>query len=160
MVFDVDGVISSSATLLSKDGIPQRTLNVKDSFAIQLAVKNGFIVGVISGGFSQPMYNALTRLGVKNIYMHASDKTERMQHIMKSYDLSAEQILYMGDDMPDMKALLMVALPCCPDDAAHEVKSACRYISEYRGGMGCVRDVIEQVLRANDMWLKENSFVW
>ena len=66
----------------------------------------------------------------------------------------------MGDDMPDMKALSMVALPCCPDDAAHEVKSACRYISEYRGGMGCVRDVIEQVLRANDMWLKENSFVW
>lgn len=92
--------------------------------------------------------------------MHASDKTERMQHIMKSYDLSAEQILYMGDDMPDMKALSMVALPCCPDDAAHEVKSTCRYISEYRGGMGCVRDVIEQVLRANDMWLKENSFVW
>lgn len=159
LFFDIDGVISTPVMQLL-DGTPQRTLYVKDSYSIQLAVKKGLIVGVISGGHSEEMYKSLRKLGVYEIRMRAGNKSEHIEDILSTYSLRNEEVLYMGDDIPDYYALKMIGLPCCPADADNEIKQICRYISEKPGGMGCVRDVIEQVLRAQQLWMNEDAFKW
>lgn len=159
LLFDVDGVISKPVMQLL-NGVPQRTLYVKDSYSIQLAVKKGLIIGIVSGGHSEEMYESLRRLGVYEIRMRAGNKSEHIENILSMYSLKSEEVLYMGDDIPDYHALQMVGLPCCPADADHEIKQICKYISERPGGMGCVRDVIEQVLRAQNLWMNEDAFHW
>lgn len=151
-LFDVDGVLSRSVTTLSSEGRPMRTGNVKDGYALQLAVKRGFIVGVISGGNNPETGLRMKDLGVVDYYHCCSDKVAAMQEIAAKYTLLPNEILYVGDDLPDMPLLRAVGLAVAPSDAAADVLEEADYVSPYRGGEGVVRDVIEQTLRAQGLW--------
>lgn len=158
--FDIDGVLSSTVIPLHVSGEPMRTVNIKDGYAIQLAVKKGIIIGIISGGKTEAVYKRFAGLGVEEIYLGVSHKIECYEQIKKKYSLSDDEIAYMGDDIPDMTVLHACGLPCCPKDAAPEVKSLCKYISHFDGGMGCGRDITEQVLKAQGKWLQDDAFGW
>lgn len=159
--FDVDGVLSSETVPMSHEGEPLRTVNIKDGYAIQFAVKCGIHIAIITGGRNESIRMRYEKLGVKDIYMCASVKTKEYKELLEKYTLKPEEVLYMGDDIPDYEVLKLVGLPCCPSDAAHEIKSVCKYISHKKGGQGCGRDVIEQVLRAQGKWMShEEAFGW
>jgi 3-deoxy-D-manno-octulosonate 8-phosphate phosphatase (KDO 8-P phosphatase) len=152
-VFDVDGVLTDGKLLLLDDGQMARTMNIRDGYALQLAIKKGYEVLVISGGTSEgSVQNRLNKLGIQQIYMGIKDKVKVLQDFMHSQQFNAAQILYMGDDLPDLEAMKLASLPTCPADAAPEIKSVSHYISPFKGGEGCVRDVIEKVLKLNDHW--------
>lgn len=161
IIFDIDGVLSRDTIILSSDGEPLRTVNIKDGYALQLAVKRGLHVAIITGGHTTAVRIRYESLGIQDIYMGASVKTEAYTDFKQRYNLSDEQILYMGDDIPDYPVLRIVGLACCPADAAPEIKSVCHYISSQNGGEGCGRDVIEQILRAQGQWMNdEHAFGW
>lgn len=151
-VFDVDGVLTDGTLILLPDGEMVRTMNIKDGYALQLAVKQGFKVFVISGGKSEPVKRRLEKLGITQVFMGIEDKKTLLLQLLEKHNLSPENTLFMGDDMPDLEALQTVGLPCCPADACPEVKQVCRYISPVAGGKGCARDVIEKVLKLNEKW--------
>jgi len=151
-VFDVDGVLTDGTVLVLQNGLQARRMNIKDGFALQMAIKNGFRVKIISGGNSPEVKDRLEKLGVKDIDMAVMDKKTLLQEYIKSNTLQKEEVLYMGDDLPDLPAMSVVGLPCCPFDAVAEVKEAAQYISPYKGGEACVREVIEKVLKLNDKW--------
>lgn len=154
---DVDGVLSPSTIPTSADGQPVRMVNVKDGYAIQLAVKLGFGFAIITGGASDAVAARYKALGIDNVYQRASAKLPVLERWMADNGYAAESVLYMGDDIPDLAALRAVGLPCCPYDAAWEVRQTVRYISRFTGGHGCVRDVIEQVLKVQGMWLRDDA---
>ncbi|MDY3266508.1 MAG: HAD-IIIA family hydrolase [Phocaeicola sp.] len=159
--FDVDGVLSSETIPMDSSGEPMRTLNIKDGYAIQFAVKCGLHIAIITGGKTEAIRKRYQGLGVKDIYLGAAVKTREYNELMNKYNLRPEEVLYMGDDIPDYEVLTMVGLPCCPADAAPEIKNICKYISHKEGGKGCGRDVIEQVLRAQGKWMShEEAFGW
>lgn len=159
--FDVDGVLSSETIPMDSSGEPMRTLNIKDGYAIQFAVKCGLHIAIITGGKTEAIRKRYQGLGVKDIYLGAAVKTREYNELMNKYNLRSEEVLYMGDDIPDYEVLTMVGLPCCPADAAPEIKNICKYISHKEGGKGCGRDVIEQVLRAQGKWMShEEAFGW
>lgn len=161
VVFDVDGVLSRSTVPMSTIGEPLRTVNIKDGYALQLAVKLGLHVAIITGARSEAIKVRYNSLGVTDVYIGASIKRDCFEELMLMYELSPEEILYMGDDIPDYEVMQMCGLPCAPADAAVEIKEISKYISPARGGEGCVRDVIEQVMRAQGKWLDEsNAFGW
>ncbi len=161
LVFDVDGVLSAETILLHPDGEPMRTVNIKDGYALQLAVKCGLHVAIITGGNTEAVRKRYEALGIKDIYMGAAVKTREYADFIQKYGLNPEEILYMGDDIPDYEVLSLVGLPCCPADADPEIKAICRYISHKEGGYGCGRDVIEQVLRAQGKWMTHrDAFGW
>ena len=160
LVFDVDGVLSRETIPVALTGEPMRTANIKDGYAIQLAAKCGLHVAIITGARNEAVKVRYKGLGVNDIYIGASVKKECLEELMLIYELSAEEILYMGDDIPDYEVMQICGLPVCPCDAAVEIKQLSRYISPVRGGEGCVRDVIEQVLRAQGKWMEEGAFVW
>ena len=160
LVFDVDGVLSRETIPVALTGEPMRTANIKDGYAIQLAAKCGLHVAIITGARNEAVKVRYKGLGVNDIYIGASVKKECLEELMLMYELSAEEILYMGDDIPDYEVMQICGLPVCPCDAAVEIKQLSRYISPVRGGEGCVRDVIEQVLRAQGKWMEEGAFVW
>ncbi|HEU0065047.1 MAG TPA: HAD hydrolase family protein [Flavisolibacter sp.] len=151
-VFDVDGVLTDGSVLLLENGLQARKMNVKDGLALQMAIKNKYNVVIISGGVSEPVINRLKYLGIDEIHLGIKDKFKFLQLYVEQNNLSWHEVLYMGDDLPDVPVLELVALPCCPADAAVEVKKVCKYISALNGGSGCVRDVIEKVLKLNDHW--------
>jgi 3-deoxy-D-manno-octulosonate 8-phosphate phosphatase (KDO 8-P phosphatase) len=151
-VFDVDGVLTDGTVLLLENGLQARTMNIKDGLALQMALKNGYRVVIISGGTSEPVIRRLLYLGVEEIHLGLKDKLKRLEGIMEQYHLSWHQVLYMGDDLPDIPVLREAGLPCCPQDAVAEVKEIAQYISPFTGGKGCVRDVIEKVLKLNNHW--------
>ena len=151
-LFDIDGVITNGQILVFENGEIVRNMNSKDSFAIQLAVKKGYRIGIISGGRSEPIKKILTNLGVQDVYLHQCDKLECFKDYIASYDLNEEEILYMGDDLPDYDVMKRAGIAACPADAAHEIKEICIYISNKNGGQGCVRDIIEQVMRCQGTW--------
>ena len=151
-VFDVDGVLTDGTVLVLSGGLQARRMHIKDGFALQMAIKNGFRVKIISGGTSPEVQDRLEKLGVMDISMSVHDKKKYLQDYMQQHNLKKEEVLYMGDDLPDMPALLAVGLPCCPADAVPEVKEICKYISHLDGGNACVRDVIEKVLKLNGKW--------
>ncbi|GAB4377976.1 MAG: HAD-IIIA family hydrolase [Salibacteraceae bacterium] len=153
-VFDVDGVLTNGHVILLPDGQQMRHMHSRDGYAIQLAVKQGYHVAIITGGNSPQVKERLNALGVHDIYMRASHKNEALEEFMLTYQLSGNQIAYMGDDIPDLSALKMVSLSSCPADAAEEVKEVCNYISRKKGGEGCVRDIIETVMRAQGKWFR------
>ena len=159
-VFDVDGVLSRETIPVALTGEPMRTANIKDGYAIQLAAKCGLHVAIITGARNEAVKVRYKGLGVNDIYIGASVKKECLEELMLMYELSAEEILYMGDDIPDYEVMQICGLPVCPCDAAVEIKQLSKYISPVRGGEGCVRDVIEQVLRAQGKWMEEGAFVW
>lgn len=159
-VLDYDGVLTDGNVYLTVDGEALRTANVKDGYAMQLAIKRGFQIVVISGGNSKSTYKRLENLGVKEIHLGIDDKVAKYNEVVEKYQLSPEQILYVGDDIPDMKAMHMAGIACCPSDAAEEVKEICDYISDKPGGRGCVRDIMEQVMKVQDEWMNHDAYHW
>lgn len=151
-VFDVDGVLTNGMILIEENGAMLRQMNIKDGYALQLAVKQGYRVVVISGGDSETVRLRLKKLGVNDIYLDIKDKKEQLAAYVNQQGLFWEEILFMGDDIPDYRAMQLVGLPCCPMDAVPEIKHISRYISGLNGGAGCVRDVVEKVLKLNNHW--------
>ncbi|MCB4808404.1 HAD-IIIA family hydrolase [Tamlana sp. 62-3] len=151
-IFDVDGVLTNSTVLVSNDGELLRSMNVKDGYAIKTAIKRGFNFCVITGGTNQGVKKRLEGLGVKAIYLNAHEKINEFNDYLATQNIKAENILYMGDDMPDIPVMQVVGLPCCPQDAVPEVKNVSKYISHKKGGKGAARDVIEQVLKVQGKW--------
>ena len=152
-VFDIDGVLTDGNIMVMENGQMVRTMNTRDGYAMQHAVKNGFIIGIISGGKSEPTRGRFEKLGIHDVYLGISDKLDSLKEFMHIHDLKYENILYMGDDMPDYEVIQKCGIPCCPKDAAQEIKELCVYISDKKGGDGCVRDVIEQVMKVHKKWL-------
>src|SRR5688572_1954769 len=151
-VFDLDGVLTDGALFVFPDGQFIRRMHIKDGFALQLAVKKGYKVVIISGSQSEPVTTRLDKLGVKEVYMGVTDKKKKLQELMQQQGLQWSEILFMGDDIPDYEVMQAVGLSCCPADAAMEIRETSVYISPVAGGQGCVRDVIEKVLKLNDHW--------
>lgn len=151
-VFDIDGVMTDGSVLLLENGLQARRMNVKDGLALQMAVKNGYNVIIVSGGSSEPIIHRLQYLGLTEINLGLKDKLKFLETYIEQNNLNWKRILFMGDDLPDIPVLKKVGLPCCPADAAIEVKKISKYISPVNGGYGCVRDVIEKVLKLNDHW--------
>lgn len=161
IVFDVDGVLSSETILLHPNGEPMRSVNIKDGYALQFAVKCGLVVSIITGGKTDAVRKRYEGLGIKDVYMGSSVKIKEYAHLKEKYQLNDDEILYMGDDIPDYEVMKQCGLPCCPADAAPEIKQISVYISHHKGGYGCGRDVIEQVLRAQGKWMSdEKAFGW
>ena len=151
-VLDVDGVLTDGSVLLLEDGQMARQMNIKDGYALQLAIKKGYRILVISGGDSPAVRSRLNRLGVMDVVLPVTDKTEVLQEYLTTHRISPEQVLFMGDDMPDLSAMQLAGLPACPADAVPEIMQISKYISPVAGGKGCVRDVIEKVLKLNGHW--------
>jgi len=151
-VLDVDGVLTDGMLILLDDGQMARRMNTKDGYAMQLAIKKGYHILVISGGLSEAVKLRLQRLGIVEVYMNVSDKKSVLQEYVTKHGLTLDQLLYMGDDIPDLIPMQMVGVATCPADAVPEVKHVSHYISQHNGGEGCVRDVIEKVLKLNGHW--------
>jgi 3-deoxy-D-manno-octulosonate 8-phosphate phosphatase (KDO 8-P phosphatase) len=161
LAFDVDGVLSMLTVSMQPDGMPQRTVNIRDGYALQLAVKNGLKVAIITGATVSSVKKRYEGLGIQDVYIGCSRKIDTYQQFLAKHGLKNEEVLYMGDDIPDYEVLQRCGLPCCPADAAKEIRDVCTYISPLCGGYGCVRDVIEQVLSAQGKWMEsEHAFVW
>jgi len=151
-VFDIDGVLTDGSLLLLDNGEMARTMNIKDGYGLQLAVKKGYDVLIISGGNSLAVKTRLEKLGVKDIFLSVKNKNEILSKYINEKDYHVEQVLYMGDDVPDVLVMQTVGVACAPSDAVEEIKATAHYISPIPGGKGCVRDVIEKVLKLNDDW--------
>ncbi len=159
-IFDYDGVMTDGKVILQHDDPPLRTANVRDGYVLQLAVRLGYNVVVISGGFSRSMDNRFETLNIKDAFTGVKNKVEIFEKYIKEKNIKPEQVVYMGDDIPDMRVMQKVGVPVCPADAAEEVKEISVYISDKKGGEGCVRDIIEQVLKVQGKWLTEEAFTW
>ncbi|MFM7729748.1 MAG: KdsC family phosphatase [Flavobacteriales bacterium] len=158
--FDVDGVFTDNIVYLTADGDQMRTANVKDGYAVQLAVKKGIQIAIISGGKSEPVRKRFEMLGVREIHLGAADKWTVYQDLILRLSLTNEQVCYMGDDIPDYPIMKQIGLAVCPSDAAPEIKSVAHYISPFAGGSGCVRDILEQCLKVKGLWFDEESLHW
>ena len=154
-VFDVDGVFTDGSLLLLESGQMARSMNIRDGFAVKHAVEQGYPVAIITGGDYEPVRDRFERLGVKNIYIASKDKVTDYKQFLNKYELATEGVMYMGDDMPDYDVMHIVGVPTCPLNADKEIKKLSYYVSDKNGGEGCVRDVIEQVLRAQENWIKK-----
>lgn len=152
-IFDVDGVLTDGSLLITTTGEMLRRMNVKDGYALKQALNKGYNICIISGGTNEGVRERLTHLGIKTIYLGAHNKIEQFQEYLTIEDIKPEQILYMGDDIPDIPVMQLVGLATCPQDAVPETKASSHYISHKKGGKGCVRDVIEQVLKVRGDWI-------
>jgi 3-deoxy-D-manno-octulosonate 8-phosphate phosphatase (KDO 8-P phosphatase) len=155
-VFDVDGVLTTGDVLASESGELLRTFNIKDGYALQLAVKKGYHVCIISGGSGQAMARRFAGLGISNVYLGVADKVEIFNNFLDQYGLHAAEVLYMGDDIPDLNVMKLVGIPSCPADASTDIKAICSYISPFNGGKTAARDVIEKVLKVQGRWFDAN----
>lgn len=161
IVFDVDGVLSAETIQMDRSGQPLRTVNIKDGYAIQLAVKRGLRLAIMTGGHNEEIRLRYQYLGVEDIHLSCSMKIKTWQSFVDKYALKDEEIIYVGDDIPDYEVMQRAGCPCCPADACEEIKGISRYVSHKRGGQGCARDIIEQVLRAQGLWvLDARAFGW
>jgi len=151
-IFDVDGVLTDGTITVTTDGEMLRTMSIKDGFALKTAVDAGFNICIISGGSNEGVRKRLAGLGIKDIYLGAHNKIEQLNDYMDKHNINKQQVLYMGDDIPDYPVMKLVGLPCCPQDAVAEIKAISKYISHKNGGKGAVRDVIEQVLKVHNKW--------
>lgn len=152
VVLDVDGVLTDGSVILLPDGSMTRTMNTRDGYAMQLAVKRGIHIGIISGGRDEAVRSRMNYLGVTDVYLGSSDKTEDFEDFLSKYGLKSEEVMYMGDDIPDIEVMMQVGLPSCPKNAAPEVRKIAMYISQIEGGKGCVRDILEQLLKVQGKW--------
>ena len=160
-VFDIDGVLSMNNVSIGNDGMPQRTANIKDGYALQMAVKCGLKIAIITGGRSREVRERYMGLGITDIFQGVSVKLDTYSDWLIREGLKDEEVLYMGDDIPDYEVMSRCGLPACPADAAPEIRDISRYVSPICGGQGCVRDVIEQVLRAQGHWMNgPEAFGW
>lgn len=161
VVLDVDGVLSRETIPMNEDGTPCRTVNIKDGYALQLAVKMGLHIAIITGAKVEAIRVRYEGLGIQDIHVGAAVKIEIYDAFLQKYALNDEEVLYMGDDIPDYEVMMRSGCPCCPADAATEIKEISCYISPIKGGCGCGRDVLEQVLRAQGKWMADKkAFGW
>lgn len=158
--FDVDGVFTDNTVLLMPDGEQVRTANVRDGYAVQLAVRKGFQIVIISGGTSKGVASRFERLGVQHVYQGVPNKIEVFHRFLLEHATDASHVCYMGDDIPDYEIMKEVGLACCPADAAPEIKAISAYVSPYGGGRGCVRDLLEQALRVQGKWMDQEGYLW
>lgn len=158
-IFDVDGVLTTGEVIVTSNDL-LRNLNSKDYYALQWAVKSGYKIFIITGGDSEDLKKTLLHVGVTEVHLHSSDKLKVYEEVKLNYALSDEEILYMGDDIPDYPVLTKVGMASCPQDAVMEVKQVSHYQSPFFGGKGCVRDVIEQTLRLHGKWFTVESMRW
>lgn len=161
VIFDVDGVLSAGTITMDCTGEPLRTVNIKDGYAIQLAQKLGLQIAILTGGNTSSVRKRYENLGVKDIFMGCAVKIETYDVFLADSGLSDEEVLYMGDDIPDYEVMKRVGCPCCPKDACSDIREISLYVSPYNGGYGCGRDVIEQVLRTQGLWMNSaKAFGW
>lgn len=160
LIFDIDGVLSLDTMVLDEDGVPTRTANVKDGYAMRNAVNMGYHLGIITGGNLERVRMRYESLGVKHIYMGTRDKMKCLDDFMAKTGVKLDEILYMGDDLVDYQVMEAVGVPVCPLDAVSEIKEISSYISDKKGGEGCARDIIEQVMKAQNTWINEHSYFW
>lgn len=158
--FDVDGVLADPKVYLSAEGELLRTMNTKDGYALQYASKRGYPIAIITGGRTESVGIRFNTLGITDIYLGASNKMDDFEDFRNKYKLEPDEILYMGDDLPDYEVMKVCGLACCPADAVEEIKSVSVYISHQKGGEGCVRDILEQVLRLHGRWMDGEAFTW
>ncbi len=159
-MFDYDGVFTNGTVVLQNSGEPVRTANVKDGYALQLAVKLGYRIVIISGGKSDSIINRFKALNVKDVFLSVGNKIEVYHQYLKDNKLESQNVIYMGDDIPDYKVMKEVGVATCPANAAEEIKSISHYISHYNGGDGCVRDILEQVMKVQGKWMTDDAFHW
>src|SRR5690606_33998989 len=152
-IFDVDGVLTDGSIQVSTQGELLRTMNIKDGYALKTAQLAGYNVCIISGGTNEGVRKRLKDLGITNIFLGVQNKVEKLDEFFDIYDVDPGNVLYMGEDIPDLYPMKLVGMPCCPQDAAAEIKEISKYVSHREGGKGCVRDVIEQVLKVQGKWL-------
>jgi len=157
LVFDVDGVLTNGTITITTEGEMLRTMNIKDGYALKTAVDRGLNVCIISGGSNEGVRVRLEGLGIKDIYLGTHHKTNTLIEYLGKKRVKSENVLFMGDDIPDFHVMQQVGLPCCPKDAAPEIKEISLYISHRKGGNGCVRDVIEQVLKVQGKWMEKSD---
>lgn len=161
IIFDVDGVLSKQTITMDDRGVPLRTANIRDGYAIQLAVKMGLKIAIMTGGNTDNVRQRYEYLGLEDVYMGCSMKIDTYTQYRSKYALNNEEIIYMGDDIPDLPVMRLAGCPVCPADAAPEVKEESIYISHFNGGEGCGRDIIEQVMRAQGLWMTDvRAFTW
>ena len=161
IIFDVDGVLSAETITLNAEGEPLRTVNIKDGYAIQLAIKLGLRIVILTGGKTSSVRLRYEGLGVEDVYMGCAVKIETYESFLQKYGLADEEVMYMGDDIPDLEIMRRVGCPVCPKDACPEIKEMSIYVSDRNGGYGCGRDVIEQTLRAQGKWvMNAKAFGW
>jgi len=159
-IFDYDGVLTDGNVILMETGEALRMANVKDGYALQLAGKKGFRVIIISGGRSKTMTNRFRSLGINDVFIGVDNKKKLFLEFAGKHKIDLKNVLYMGDDIPDYELMLEVGLPTCPADACSEIKSISKYISDFKGGAGCVRDIIEQTLKVQGKWMNHDGFAW
>lgn len=156
-VFDVDGVLTDGSVFVTNEGEMLRTMNIRDGYAMKAAVESGYNVCIISGGSNEGVRIRLQNLGIKDIHLGTPDKVKIFTEYTEIHNIKPEQVLYMGDDIPDFHVMKLVSLPTCPQDASPEIKNICRYVSHKKGGRGAVRDVIEQVMKVQGKWTEHFS---
>ena len=159
-IFDFDGVLSDGKIYVLPDGDQMRATDVKDGYALQYALRKGYHVAVISGGYSETMrlrYQSFTGM---DIYLKVRDKVEAFHEYLKRYNLKPDEVMFVGDDIPDYKVMMLAGLKCCPADASHEIRQIADYVSYRPGGRGCVRDVIEQTLKTQGKWFEDDACLW
>jgi len=156
-VFDIDGVLTDGTVLVMSGDLQLRRMSIKDGFALQMAVLKGYHLFIISGGSSEGVKERLVKLGVNNVFMSVNNKKQFLSQLLKQHNLLWEDVLYMGDDLPDLDLMHAVGLSTCPADAAPEIRDVVKYVSPVNGGFGCARDVIEKVLKQNDHWQYETT---
>ncbi|MEI8049163.1 MAG: HAD hydrolase-like protein [Bacteroidota bacterium] len=159
-IFDYDGVLSDGNVLFTSSGDALRTANVKDGYAMQLAIKKNYRIAIISGGYSESMKLRLESLKIEDIFLGVDKKIEVYDQYLETHNLKKENVLFMGDDIPDYEIMLKAGVPTCPSDASEEIKRAATYISHMPGGRGCVRDIIEQVLKVQGKWMNDDAYHW
>jgi len=156
-IFDVDGVLTDGTIQVNTQGEMFRTMNIKDGYALKTAADSGYNICIISGSSNEGVRVRLNGLGIKDIYLGTHQKTATLNEYLNSKSIKHENVLYMGDDIPDLKVMQEVGLPCCPQDSVQEIKAISKYVSHKKGGKGCVRDVIEQVLKVQGKWVGNSN---
>ena len=159
-IFDVDGVLSKNVVGMNEQGEPLRTVNIKDGYALQLAVKKGYTLAIITGADTNAVRMRFERLGVRHIYLKSSIKMTDYEDFLKKTGLNEDEIVYVGDDIPDYEVMKRVGLSIAPADAAPEIKEIAKYISPINGGEGVAREIIEQVMKRQGVWLLDEAFGW
>lgn len=159
-IFDIDGVLTSGSVLVTEEGEMLRSVNIKDGYALQHAIKQGYKIAIISGGSSEGMLLRFKGLGITEIYLGQKNKLDAFHKILVDFGVSAEQVAYVGDDMPDYPVLKLAGLPCCPADAATDIREICQYISNVKGGYGVARDILEKAMKTQGTWWNNDTHSW